>query len=294
MTTTPTLRERMRAHLEAAGPALGEARPTVVALLRDRLGRGGGFRGRGKREDLYYTLFGLEGLLALGESAPFRTSVYLESFTPAKLDLIHLACLARAWTDLGGCAPGVCDAIIAAVERHRASDGGYNEDASASRASAYGCYLAYAVYEDLGRPPPELERMIEALYAARSEDGAYANQPGQEYGLTAVTAGVITLRRHLGLDVDPALTDWLLQRLHRNGGFMASPLVPLPDLLSTATALTALSFTPERLEPVRQPCLRFLDALWDERGGFRPHAFEKAVDTEYTWYGLLCLGILTG
>jgi hypothetical protein len=89
-----------------------------------------------------------------------------------------------------------------------------------------------------------------------------------------------------------------MARLHELGGFAAAPGAPAPDLLSTATALLALSDGSLRdagaLERARRPCLEFLDAVWDERaGGFRGNVLDDVVDCEYTWYGLVALGILS-
>jgi hypothetical protein len=71
------------------------------------------------------------------------------------------------------------------------------------------------------------------------------------------------------------------------------PEAPLPDLLSTATALHALAGLHADIANVREPCLDFLDTLWSSRGGFLGHWADDAVDCEYTYYGLLALGHLS-
>jgi prenyltransferase beta subunit len=63
-------------------------------------------------------------------------------------------------------------------------------------------------------------------------------------------------------------------------------------LLSTATALHALSGLGEGLEPIRERCLDFVDTLWTNDGGFHGHWDDCALDVEYTYYGLLALGHL--
>ena len=83
--------------------------------------------------------------------------------------------------------------------------------------------------------------------------------------------------------------------LHPLGGFPGQPQVPVPDLLSTATAMQALNFVECECNEaeIRNRCLHFLDTVWDEdRGAFCGHAFDRKVDSEYTWYGLLALGHL--
>ena len=51
---------------------LGESAGLVADFLRSRLHPEGGFLDRGGRPDLYYTVFGLEGLSALQESVPLE------------------------------------------------------------------------------------------------------------------------------------------------------------------------------------------------------------------------------
>ena len=69
-------------------------------------------------------------------------------------------------------------------------------------------------------------------------------------------------------------------------------MAPVPDLLSTATALHALDAMHVDLKPLAEPCLDFLDSLWTNRGGFCGSWEDDALDCEYTYYALLALGHL--
>ena len=111
-------------------------------------------------------------------------------------------------------------------------------------------------------------------------------------GLASGAAAVLLLR-HLGVTPDASLADWLLARANPEGGFFAAPDAPIPDLLSTATALHALSAMQAPLEPVRESCLDFIDSLWTNRGGFYGSWADDAIDCEYTYYALLSLGHLS-
>jgi prenyltransferase beta subunit len=135
-----------------------------------------------------------------------------------------------------------------------------------------------------------LRKSIESL---RSLDGAYSNQPAARRGLTTSTAAAVLLLRHLGETPCPSLADWLMARLHPQGGFFALPDAPIPDLLSTATALHALSAMQAPLESIREPCLDFIDSLWTNRGGFYGNWADDVIDCEYTYYALLSLGHLS-
>jgi len=112
-------------------------------------------------------------------------------------------------------------------------------------------------------------------------------------GLTPSTAAAVTLFRQFGRPVPPELGAWLLSRCRPEGGFFATPMAPLPDLLSTATALHALAGMKVDFEKVKEPCLDFLDTLWSSRGGFYGTWEDDVLDCEYTYYGLLALGHLS-
>ena len=137
---------------------------------------------------------------------------------------------------------------------------------------------------------PESGRLLDSLQSLRSADGAYSNHPGAQRGLTTSTAAAVLLLRHLGAAPDAPLADWLLARAHPQGGFFALPDAPIPDLLSTATALHALAALQAPLESVRDSCLDFVDSLWTNRGGFFGTWADDAIDCEYTYYALLSLG----
>ena len=74
---------------------------------------------------------------------------------------------------------------------------------------------------------------------------------------------------------------------------MAGDSVPIPDLLSTATALHALAGSDVSFEHLKEPTLDFLDSLWSSKGGFYGNWSEDVLDCEYTYYGLLALGHLS-
>lgn len=74
---------------------------------------------------------------------------------------------------------------------------------------------------------------------------------------------------------------------------MASPLTPMPDILTTAVTLHALDGLQADWHSVKEDCLDFIDTLWDNRGGFYGHWADDALDAEYSYYGLLALGHLS-
>ena len=278
-----------------APKSLGESRDLVAGFLRGALNPDGGFRDRAGDSDLYYTVFGLEGLLALQEPVPESTTTYLRGFGGgAALDFVHLTCLARAWGSVSKMGPpdDVRAAIAAGLSSYRSPDGGFAVSRSAETGSAYACFLAMGAYEDLGGSV-DTEGLLRCLDGMRASDGGYANHPGALEASTPATAAAVILMHHIGAPLQPTAAAWLRARCHPDGGFFAAPRAPLPDLLSTATALHALSAIHADTSALREPCLDFVDTLWTNTGGFCGSWADPTLDCEYTYYGLLALGHLS-
>jgi hypothetical protein len=284
--------------LRAAGRSLtllGESAPLVGEYLRSQLAPEGGFRDRDGAADLYYTVFGLEASLALGAPAPTETVPYLAGFgLGEKLDLVHLCCLIRCRASAGVPPAGAeLEALVARLESYRTADGGYHPEPEATEASAYGCFLVAMAYEDLDRPFASKDKLTRCLNQLRAADGGYANQPNHPVGLTPSSAAVAALFRSLGEEFPPGLDSWLLSRRHPESGFFAVPAAPIPDLLSTATALHALACMGVPLDGLREPCLDFVNSLWNGAGAFAGSWADDTPDCEYTYYGLVALGHLS-
>lgn len=275
---------------------LGEASGRIAEFLRDQWQPTGGMADRAGNADLYYTVFGLEALQALRAPLPeTEVQVYLATFEDGSaLDFVHTACLARCWAALPGRAiPSATAAALAErIEACRCSDGGYAASPAAQHGTAYHSFLACGAYQDLGLPMPGAPDLARCLESLRTADGAYANEPDLPIGTTPSTAAALTLLRHLGLPAPPEAAAWLLQRAHTQGGFTATAGIELPDLLSTATALHALSGAHQSFTAIREDCLDFLDSLWTGKAFCGSWADEEE-DCEYTYYALLALGHLS-
>lgn len=267
----------------------------VIEFFETQAHEGGGFRDRAGNPDLYYSVFGLEGRLALQVSAPQElTTSYLTGFGDGgELDFVHGACLARCWASMDvPMAPAHSEGLLTAMETCRTPDGGYGAHPDAEHGTIYHSFLALGVYQDLGRQLPHSERLLDVVAGLRTDDGGYANEPSLPMGTTPTTAAAVTLLRHLGAPVPAEAGEWLLARAHPDGGFMATCGIELPDLLSTATALHALSGMRVSWEHLREPGLDFLDSLWTGKA-FCGSWLDDAEDIEYTYYALLALGHLS-
>jgi prenyltransferase beta subunit len=289
-----SLRLEMLQVARVAPKLLGDSAELVRGFVSSQQNSDGGFKDRSGQSDLYYTVFGLESLIALQSSFDTgKVREYLSRFDSGEqLDFIHLCCLARCWAGLNQQPPSPQE-LLTRIERYRCSDGGYSVVPESKAGTAYAAFLAVGAYQDLGQLPPDPLRIVQSVKFLETRDGAWANERGLNVGSTNPTAAMASLLRNLNVPVNQDVATWLLAREYRDGGFAASPVAPMPDLLSTATALHALSGLQVSLDPVKERCLDFIDTLWTNDGGFYGHWGDTALDCEYTYYGLLALGHLS-
>lgn len=277
---------------------LGDATTLVAGFFQSQMHPDGGFSNRDGQSDLYYTVFGIEGLLALQQPLPVPELVrYLSAFGNGdELDFVHLACLARCWSvlpiEFRRQIP--TPAILSRIEGCRTPDGGYDTVPHRPSGTLYGTYMACRAYQDLRESIPDPTRLVAFIRSLRDPLGTYRQSNDLPVSLLPATAGAVALLRHLETQsVDPEIGNWVLSCFDEQGGFRPTPDTPIPDLLSTATALHTLSALKIDLGPRKELCLDFLDTLWTSRGGFFGHWEDSHADCEYTYYALLSLGHLS-
>lgn len=296
-----SLRSAMLQTARRSVPLLDEAVELVRNFILSRANPDGGFQGRTSRSDLYYTVFALDALAALDAPVAWKEiGRWLQSFQDGEgLDLVHLACLARAWAIVSSQAPEslapspeLARGILNHIELYRCGDGGYAQLKNAPAGTVYGIFLAFGAWQDLNGEVPRPKELIRCLQQLETARGAWATNHESPASSTPATAAAIAVLLELGQSVNPKSIAWLLKRAHAKGGFFANEGAPLPDLLSTATALHALNLAGYDLSPWREPALNFLDSLWTNQGSFHAHWGEETLDCEYTYYGLLALGAI--
>lgn len=285
---------------------LQEAAERVVEFLLEQIQEDGGAADRAGNSDLYYTVFCLEGLIALRHELPAeRVRGYLESFGAGdSLDLVHTSCLARCWAALSSAATASADAhgvridadlaiaIARRIESFRSADGSFHPTRGTQSGTVYHAFLAFGALQDLGAAPERTDELARSVAALARDDGSFANEPGVPASSTPTTAAAVTLLRHLGAPVPAKTSDWLLARTMPDGGFAATDGAPIPDLLSTATALHALAGLKTTVTPIKEAALDFVDTLWTGRA-FCGNWTDDELDSEYTYYALLSLGHLS-
>ena len=310
-----------------ASKLLGDSTELVTKFLHAQQNGDGGFKGRTGTSDLYYTVFGLDALAALQQPIPTETvRCYLDSFGDgANLDFVHLCGLIRCWSAVafaeGSGATKESPAqrsvtgtssqslltsaarkrMLERFAQFRALDGGYNPVAGSEHGTAYGAFLALGAHQDLHVEVPEAMELVRSLKFLETSDGAWTNEvtphsalrTPHAIGSTNATAAAVTVLRNLGMPINPSVGHWLLARAHPQGGFLAVPNAPIPDLLSTATALHALAGMEASVADLHERCLDFIDSLWTNEGSFHGNWTDDHLDCEYTFYGLLALGHLS-
>jgi hypothetical protein len=257
-----------------------DSRAAIAAFVMAQRGPEGGFRGRGVESDLYYTNFAVRTLVALDHAVSGdRLAGFLRATQPgACIDLAHLVSFVYL-ADLVGC-DAESKRVFGHIRDLRTADGGFRERPGAGRSSAYGCFLAALAHESRGVAIPDEDRLLASVRAMSPS-------------VTPAIAARIILMALLGNSGQENDSRTLIDRVSPKGGFKAAPLAPIPDLLSTATSLCALSATGHPVDRIRDRCMMFVESLWADSGGFRGHWADTTADCEYTWYALLSLGALS-
>jgi prenyltransferase beta subunit len=236
-----------------------ESRDQVARFILSRQNPDGGFQGKSAASDLYYSFFAAAGIKALGKPVPaLRLWKYVRSFgLGEELDLVHLSCLIRLRTAFP---------MFGKTRRHF-----FQALEKRPAESAYDLFLKLLASDSLG-----IARLPSAARPVSLTDPT-----------PALAAAVIVHR-----SADKSASGILLNRFCRSGGFSATDQLNTADLLSTATALFALRTLHADLDPVRRPCLEFIESLWRDSGGFAGHVTDEVEDVEYTFYALLSVGCL--
>lgn len=291
------LHQQMLRKTILARQQLGDATGNVADFLNRHVHHSGGFIDRAGKPDLYYSVFGIDCMLAVeAQLSRSRTAAYLAAFgAGSELDLIHLTCLIRCAAALGDDAliQRHRQAWIDGLEMYRSQDGAYHQNHESPLGSAYACFIVMDAYQSLEQTLPRPEAMLRCIQAVDCGDGSFGLQSGDKAGTTPTTCAALLALQQLGQDLPEASHAWLRGRYSRAGGFVAGALTPVPDLLSTATALHALSLYGDICADIREDCLDFVDSLWSSRGSFCAYWDDESLDCEYTFYGLLALGHLS-
>jgi geranylgeranyl transferase type-2 subunit beta len=268
----------------------------------------GGFAGREGNSDLYYTGFALRSLAILGElygPPAERAAAFLRSRLTGQesivdfLSLVYGAALLKSAAGIDifqDADPLWPDAVAAALEKLRRSDGGYAKGAEGTASSTYHTFLVLLCLELIGRRPPQPESIVAFLRSQACPEGGFREIRASKRAGTNPTAAAIGALRMLDA-VDEltrqATIDFLAEMQTDEGGLRANTRIPIADLLSSFTGLVTLEDLNAAGEIDLAALRAFVRSLELDEGGFRGAVWDPSHDVEYTFYGLGTLGLLT-
>jgi len=268
----------------------------------------GGFAGREGGSDLYYTSFAVRALAllnALDHSRCQNIAAYLKSAAARQeyslIDLVSWLYSVITVQLIGNLAPVAGDTesfaneVTASLEAFRRPDGGYARTNEGGVGSTYHTFLAALCYELLGKSLPDVAGIERFVLSGRRDDGGFVEIGQMRRSGTNPTAAAAALLKRFGSMDDQTrggIETFLNNVRGEEGGFRANTQIPFCDLLSTFTGL----LTAHELEFVKridsESCLRYVNQLERDEGGFRGAAWDGGADPEYTFYGLGALALL--
>lgn len=249
----------------ACGSGLLEASAALLCAdfakksLNDIIKKGG---------DVYYAPFAAAVIKAFDSDFDFSSlKEYLRSCSFNALDLPNLAAFARAASFAGF----VCNTL--------------NDKISGTPASTpYECFLKLGAVQDLNI---EYCVCLSTLEAFRAPSGGFSNFENPQFASPNATAAAVCAKFFRNGLVDKNAIKYLLSVQGAEGGFKAQEDSFQPDLLTTSSALFALSSAGQKSRCDAQD---FIASHWLDDGSFSATVYDNKGDCEYLFYGLLALG----
>ncbi|MDR2969151.1 MAG: hypothetical protein LBV32_06050 [Tannerellaceae bacterium] len=262
-----------------------EALHRILCFVESQRTEDSAFKDKSGKADLYYTSFGLTLSYLLGMK---NTDAYLRQQTAEHLDLVHYAAFMRCkrisrlmrYGKAGLLPTALFPTKIKPLEAFKVIPNGDIQ-------SPYTQFLWLSLREDAGQRIKDRKRIMDSLAGYQAPRGGYMNTKDGGAATTNATVAALAIKGRLGGYKANEDVFHLRDSQDVSGGFRAAEVSPVPDLLSTATALFLLSCY--RIRP-NYPAREFIEAHWLDSGGFAATLPEDSSDVEYTFYGLLALG----
>ena len=266
-----------------------EARDCFVKFIQSQLLDDQSFKDKSGISDLYYTGFGWILCLVLGIRLDTqKMSVYLKKQQEEGLDLIHYASLKRCELILQLMASGKILTWLRLIKTQSIKPlHKFNHIPHLDIYAPYSQFIWMLLLEATGNRKQSDVETQKVLTQYQLPQGGYKNSSeGASATTNATTAALSVLGETNGYKTNKDIVA-LKSFQDISGGFWAVKSAPVPDLLSTATALFTLSCYKE--VPTYPPS-DFIEAHWTETGGFVATLMDNKSDVEYCFYGLLALG----
>jgi len=275
-----------------------QGRAEVLQFTLSQQNPDGGFRDRGGRSDLYYSLFGLLILKGArgGEkgagSRKQRSNFTLES-NPELIDesILKLKQFAdhQATTEITGFIERCCLVLIQKELKARRflriqSLWSLGKSFLKERHSINLSYRSFVLFLTLDAVfpfPLIFKEMAKRMLAHTTVD---------QHSPCSEIAAKVFIHKMLNQD-GPHEQKLLASFAFASGGFKAFAHLNNADMLSTAVALFALTYSGHDIRLLMPSCLDFIEQNYSE-GAFLSGDGDLTADVEYTFYGLLALGVL--
>ena len=299
------LDETLASGVSGLSPAFVEAQVAFVAGCQQP---DGGFPGRQRGSDPYYTDFALRSLalFAPGHPAFDRAAGWLDRQTRPACGIVECFSLLSVRRTLERRATGDArhfslppfrqlPVIREQLDKHLLPSGGLARFQGDPRASAYHTFLGALCFQMLGEALPAAPDAVRAIEALKRPDGGYAELDGQPASQTSATAAAVAfLMMHDALPPQNAAeaARFLARMQSGDGGLKPHAAAGAGDLLSTFTGLASLAAL-ERVHWIDTAlAANFLRSSAHPRGGFLASAGDDAPDVEYTYYGTGVVALL--
>ena len=287
--TPQTISIKMLYALQQGKNRLGdEAQLKIASFLKSQMTEDGAFMDKNGNSDLYYTVFGL--MLAYVFNLNINTKQceqWLNKQNDKLSDLVYYSAYIRSRMLCKLFKSGKLKFALAHFFKTKQTLPNFTVYPHDDKFSPYSQFLALALREDSGITTANHQEIQTNLSEYCVETGGYCNIRGGKTATTNATVAALAVKGQLsGYQINNDV-DYLRFSQDESGGFFANRSAPVPDLLSTATALFMLKChgVSPRINPDN-----FIDAHWLPSGGFCATLLDEACDVEYTFYGLLALG----
>lgn len=267
----------------------GQGREDVSRFLTSQQNADGGFRDRGGRSDLYYSLFGglVLGAWSEGSSCEKRGTPNSKLRTPDLKLKQFVAQQSNAEV------PGFIERCCLVLLQKELNTGrtsrirsflGLAKSFLKERHSINLSYRSFVLFLTLDAVLP-----FRGLLRLGAGTMLKRTTVDQHSPCSEVAARLFLLKME-SRDIS-AEEDLLRSFVCGSGGFKAFQHLQQADMLSTAVALFALRFAGCDLRLLKPGCLGFIQENYSE-GAFLSGDGDPTRDVEYTFYGLLALGVL--
>jgi len=265
-----------------------EAQKRITSFVKSQLTENGGFMDKNGKADLYYTSFGLMLAYILKLKINTKnTESWLEKQDSQLSDLVNCSAYIRSRMLCKLLKSGKLSFAVSQLFKTKPTLPVFTNYPHGDENSPYSQFLLLSLREEMGIDTENRQEILTSLSEYRVENGGYSNIKGSKQASTNATVAALAVKGQLDGYRDNDDVRFLYSLQDESGGFFAAVSSPVPDMLSTATALFMLKCY--GIAP-RFNASDFIDAHWLQSGGFGATLMDETSDVEYTFYGLLALG----